>query len=78
MRALKSILNAASRLKRLYFAEREDILCLRALNDVSIAKFLAVDLPLYNNIISDLFECFEEYTKQVNNCPEEIFTIPQD
>lgn len=61
MRALKSILSAASLLKRLYYLEREDKLCLRALNSVNVPKFLQQDVVLFENIVSDLFpECFAD------------------
>ncbi|TNJ26993.1 Dynein heavy chain [Giardia muris] len=67
MRALKSILSAASLLKRLYYMEREDKLCLRALNSVNVPKFLQQDVVLFENIVSDLFpECFANKTRNTS------------
>ncbi|KAH0571585.1 Dynein heavy chain [Spironucleus salmonicida] len=79
MRALRSILNAAARLKRLYWMEKEDILCLRAVCDVNVPKFLAADVILYNNIVSDLFmECYEIYMAKQSASSEDIYTCSLD
>jgi len=55
MRAVKSVLVMAGKLRRADAETPEDILLIRAMRDSNVPKFLADDLPLFSGIITDLF-----------------------
>ncbi|KAF0301061.1 Dynein heavy chain 6, axonemal [Amphibalanus amphitrite] len=55
MRALKSVLVMAGRLKRENPQINEDIVLIRALRDANVPKFLSDDLVLFKAILDDLF-----------------------
>ena len=55
MRALKSVLVMAGRLKRAHPDLEEDIVLIRAMRDSNIPKFLQSDVELFEDIVSDLF-----------------------
>ncbi|XP_025602682.2 dynein axonemal heavy chain 1-like [Athalia rosae] len=55
MRAVKTVIAVAGNLRREQRNMTEAQICLRALRDVNVPKFLKDDLKLFNGIVSDLF-----------------------
>lgn len=55
MRAVRSTINAAGLLKRENPDQDEAQIVLKAVMDINLPKFLKNDIPLFRNILSDLF-----------------------
>jgi dynein heavy chain len=55
MRAVKSVLVMAGQLRRSEKGLDEEMILIRAMRDSNIPKFLEQDVPLFRNIIMDLF-----------------------
>jgi len=74
MRALKSVLVMAGKLKRASADLPEDIVLMRALRDMNLPKFIYEDVPLFKGLISDLFpglDCPRVRYEQFNGAVED-------
>lgn len=72
MRAVRSVINAAGLLKEAHIDDDEHQLLLRALRDVNVPKFLKDDIPLFENIILDLFPGVERPVVDYGNLASAI------
>jgi dynein heavy chain len=72
MRAVTSVINAAGLLKRRSTETDENKLLLRALLDVNVPKFLSDDIPLFKNIIKDLFPSVGDPTYEYGKLTDTI------
>ena len=67
MRSVKTILVAAGNLKKQYPQENESSLIIRAICDCTFPKFTSEDIPLFNNILKDLFPTEKRMTLDYGN-----------
>lgn len=72
MRAVRTTINNAGILKAAFPNMDEQQLLQRALRDVNVPKFLIDDLPLFENIIIDLFPGVERPEQKYYGLVEEI------
>lgn len=75
MRAVISVINAAGILKRKAGDIPEGELILRALKDVNVPKFLSFDIPLFENIISDLFPEIQKPKYQYGQLKQSVVQV---
>ena len=57
---MKSLTKSTGNLKREHPEMPEELICLRAIRDVNVPKFLLDDLKLFRGIVSDLFPKIKE------------------
>ena len=55
LRALKSVLRMAGKLKKTCEKESEEVILMKALRDMNMPKFIFEDVPLFEGIVKDLF-----------------------
>jgi len=72
MRAVSAVINTSGLLKFDNMDMNEDQLVLRAIRDVNAPKFLKDDLPLFENIIKDLFPGVERPKVDYGSLHEQI------
>ena len=72
---MRSVINAAGLLKNDYPDTDEEQLLLRALRDVNVPKFLIDDLPLFENIILDLFPGVEKPVQEYGNLVKQLHVV---
>ncbi|XP_058647833.1 dynein axonemal heavy chain 1 isoform X3 [Onychostoma macrolepis] len=75
MRAVKTVISAAGNLKRENPDMNEELICLRAIRDVNVPKFLQDDLKLFNGIVSDLFPKIREEPIDYGTLEESIRNV---
>jgi dynein heavy chain, axonemal len=82
MRALKTILVAAGEIKRKE-GDNEEAIIMKAIVEINLPKFNSEDVPLFNNIISDLFqmeaslERKEELETKLGNAAESLNLVDE-
>jgi dynein heavy chain len=67
LRAIKSILIFAGSLKRSDETAAENKILIRALRDFNCPKIVAEDMPVFMNLISDIFPALEVPRKRYGN-----------
>ncbi|XP_063071051.1 dynein axonemal heavy chain 1 [Engraulis encrasicolus] len=75
MRAVKTVISAAGNLKRENPDMNEELICLRAIRDVNVPKFLQDDLKLFSGIVSDLFPKIKEEPIDYGTLEESIRNV---
>lgn len=78
MRAVRSVINNAGILKNAFPDMDEQQLLMRALRDVNVPKFLVDDLPLFENIVLDLFPGVDKPEQKYFGLIESIHAVCEE